>query len=110
MARDPGRQAPLGEADWLTLGQAARYLGVAQSTIRKWSDSGRVGPCKRRGRPRRPRRSDLDAFLERSAPESRAGPVVLIVDDGERLREFVRVNLDMEGYTVQQAGTARGGL
>ena len=31
-----------GETDWLTLGQAAKYLGVAQSTIRKWSDLGRV--------------------------------------------------------------------
>ena len=30
------------EPEWLTLGQAAKYLGVAQSTIRKWSDLGRV--------------------------------------------------------------------
>ena len=36
------RRAPAGEADWLTLGQAAAFLGVAQSTIRKWSDQGRV--------------------------------------------------------------------
>jgi excisionase family DNA binding protein len=107
---DPGRQPPLGETDWLTLGQAARYLGVAQSTIRKWSDSGRVRAFKTPGRHRRYRREDLDAFLQRSAPESQSGPVVLIVDDDERLREYVRVNLEMEGYTVHEAGSAEQGM
>ena len=107
---DPGRQPPLGETDWLTLGQAARYLGVAQSTIRKWSDSGRVRAFKTPGRHRRYRREDLDAFLQRSAPESRSGPIVLIVDDDERLREYVRVNLEMEGYTVHEAGSAEQGM
>ena len=111
MPRDnPGRQPPLGETDWLTLGQAARYLGVAQSTIRKWSDSGRVRAFKTPGRHRRYRRDDLDAFLQRSAPESRSGPIVLIVDDDERLREYVRVNLEMEGYTVHEAGSAEEGM
>jgi excisionase family DNA binding protein len=110
MSRDnPGRQPPL-ETDWLTLGQAARYLGVAQSTIRKWSDSGRVRAFKTPGRHRRYRRDDLDAFLQRSAPESRSGPIVLIVDDDERLREYVRVNLEMEGYTVHEAGSAEEGM
>lgn len=111
MPRDnPGRQPPLGETDWLTLGQAARYLGVAQSTIRKWSDSGRVRAFKTPGRHRRYRRDDLDAFLQRSAPESRSGPIVLIVDDDERLREYVRVNLEMEGYTIHEAGSAEDGM
>jgi excisionase family DNA binding protein len=111
MPRDnPGRQPPLGETDWLTLGQAARYLGVAQSTIRKWSDSGRVRAFKTPGRHRRYRRDDLDAFLQRSAPESHAGPIVLIVDDDERLREYVRVNLEMEGYTVHEAGSGEEGM
>src|SRR5512132_1378768 len=105
-----GRQASLGETDWLTLGQAARYLGVAQSTIRKWSDSGRVRAFKTPGRHRRYRRDDLDAFLQRSLPESRSGPIVLIVDDDERLREYVRVNLEMEGYTVHEAGSADEGM
>ena len=98
------------EPEWLTLGQAARYLGVAQSTIRKWSDSGRIRVYKTPGRHRRYRRGDLDAFLERSGPEARRGPVVLIVDDDERLREYVRVNLEMEGYTVREAGSAAEGM
>ena len=59
---------PGGEPDWLTLGQAAKYLGVAQSTIRKWSDQGRVPAFYTPGGHRRYRRGDLDAFLERSGP------------------------------------------
>jgi excisionase family DNA binding protein len=104
------RQASPNESEWLTLGQAARYLGVAQSTIRKWSDNGRVRAFKTPGRHRRYRRRDLDAFLEGSAADSRSGPVVLIVDDDERLREYVRVNLEMEGYTVHEAGSAEEGM
>jgi excisionase family DNA binding protein len=106
------RLAPTGEPDWLTLGQAAKYLGVAQSTIRKWSDQGRVPAFYTPGGHRRYRRGDLDNFLERSGPSGSAtgGPVVLIVDDDPRLREYVRVNLEMEGYAVREAGNGEEGL
>ena len=106
------RLAPAGEPDWLTLAQAAKYLGVAQSTIRKWSDQGRVPAFYTPGGHRRYRRGDLDSFLERSGPAATPGngPVVLIVDDDERLREYVRVNLEMEGYSVREAGNAEEGL
>lgn len=106
------RQAPAGEPDWLTLGQAAKFLGVAQSTIRKWSDQGRVPAFYTPGGHRRYRRGDLELFLERSGPggRPRTGPLVLIVDDDERLREFVRVNLEHEGYAVAEAANAEEGL
>src|SRR5439155_935021 len=64
-------QATGREPEWLTLGQAAKYLGVAQSTIRKWSDVGRVPAFYTPGGHRRYRRSDLDLFLERSGPNAR---------------------------------------
>ena len=64
----PGRRALTDEPDWLTLGQAARYLGVAQSTIRKWSDQGRVPAFYTPGGHRRYRRRDLETFLDRSGP------------------------------------------
>jgi excisionase family DNA binding protein len=112
--RDPagGRRAPANEPDWLTLGQAAKYLGVAQSTIRKWSDQGRVPAFYTPGGHRRYRRADLDVFLERSGPGTRdqTGPVVLIVDDDARLREYVRANLELEGYNVREAESAEQGL
>jgi excisionase family DNA binding protein len=108
----PGRRAPTSDPDWLTLGQAAKYLGVAQSTIRKWSDQGRVPAFYTPGGHRRYRRQDLDNFLSRSGPGGavQQGPVVLIVDDDERVREYVRVNLEMEGYTVREAASAEEGL
>jgi excisionase family DNA binding protein len=108
----PGRRAPTSDPDWLTLGQAAKYLGVAQSTIRKWSDQGRVPAFYTPGGHRRYRRPDLDNFLNRSGPGGslQQGPIVLIVDDDERVREYVRVNLEMEGYAVREAGSADEGL
>src|SRR5919201_2034838 len=112
MQREAQRLAPTGEPDWLTLGQAAKYLGVAQSTIRKWSDQGRVPAFYTPGGHLRYRRADLETFLERSGPggNARTGPLVLLVDDDERVRELVRVNLEFEGYTVREAGIAGEGL
>jgi excisionase family DNA binding protein len=109
------RQSPgNGGADWLTLGQAARYLGVAQSTIRKWSDQGRLPAFYTPGGHRRYRQRDLDQFVagsSASAPQrSRPAPLVLIVDDDPRIREFVRVNLEMDGFAVREAGSADEGL
>jgi excisionase family DNA binding protein len=108
----PGRRAPASDPEWLTLGQAAKYLGVAQSTIRKWSDQGRVPAFYTPGGHRRYRRRDLDSFLDRSGPggATQGGPLVLIVDDDERVREYVRVNLEMEGYSVREAASAEEGL
>src|SRR3979409_615125 len=107
----PGRRAPTTEPDWLTLGQAAKFLGVAQSTIRKWSDQGRVPAFYTPGGHRRYRRRDLDQFLERSGPTGRAaGPLVLIVADADKIREVGRVNLEMEGYSVIEASNAEEGL
>ena len=111
--REPNnaRRAAAGESDWLTLGQAAKYLGVAQSTIRKWSDVGRVPAFYTPGGHRRYKRADLDAFLERSGPGKPArGPLVLLVDDDPQVREVVRINLEMEGYAVREAGNAEDGL
>ncbi len=100
------------DGEWLTLGQAARFLGVAQSTIRKWSDQGRVPAFYTPGGHRRYRRADLETFLERSGPRGRSvdGPLVLLVDDDEQTRELVRVNLEFEGYVVRDVGSAEDGL
>jgi excisionase family DNA binding protein len=104
-----GRGRNGDELDWLTLGEAARYLGVAQSTIRKWSDSGRLRAFYTPGGHRRFRRSDLETFVGGSRGGG-GGASILIVDDDERLREFIRVNLEMEGYDVREAASADEGL
>ena len=104
---DSGRREP----DWMTLGQAAKFLGVAQSTLRTWSDHGRVPTFYTPGRHRRYRRGDLEAFLVRSGSgRGQTGPPVLLVDDDRGMRELVRLELEREGYDVQEAGSAEEGL
>ena len=62
-----GRPGP--DPEWLTLGQAAKFLGVAQSTIRKWSDQGRVRAFYTPGGHRRFRLDDLESsFVDGSGP------------------------------------------
>jgi len=101
------RRARAGEPEWLTLGQAAKFLGVAQSTIRKWSDQGRVPAFYTPGGHRRYRRTDLEAFIEQSGPAGKQeGPLVLVVDDDPRLRELLRVSLEQDGYAVREAQDA----
>ena len=99
------RNRPGPEPDWLTLGQAAKFLGVAQSTIRKWSDDGRVRAFYTPGGHRRFRLEDLESFVDgsRQGGRNRRGPLVLVVDDDPRLREFLRVSLEASGYSVSEA-------
>ncbi|MDX6481235.1 MAG: two-component system, OmpR family, operon response regulator KdpE [Gaiellaceae bacterium] len=99
------------EPEWMTLGQAAKFLGVAQSTIRKWSDHGRIPTFYTPGGHRRYRRGDLEAFLTRSGPgRQQGGPPVLLVDDDAGMRELVRIQLEREGYSVLEAASAAEGL
>jgi excisionase family DNA binding protein len=106
-AADDGRE-------WLTLGQAAAFLGAAQSTVRKWADGGRLPAFYTPGGHRRFRRDDLEAFLAgpRTTPRASRGPApsVLVVDDDAPLREFIRANLEAEGFSVREAASATEGL
>ena len=63
MAFEGIRNPSSAQPEWLTLGQAAKYLGVAQSTIRKWSDQGRVPAFYTPGGHRRYRESEVRALL-----------------------------------------------
>jgi len=48
---------------WLTLGQACRLLGVDESTLRRWADSGQVHAFRTLGGHRRFAASDIEAVL-----------------------------------------------
>src|SRR5579862_7832881 len=104
-AHDPSRRVPPAEPDWLTLGQAAKFLGVAQSTIRKWSDLGRVPAFYTPGGHRRYRRADLEAFISSCGPGGqRVGPLVLVVDDDTGMRRLICAHLELAGYQAREAG------
>src|SRR2546428_544328 len=99
------------ESEWLTLGQAAKFLGVAQSTIRKWSDQGRVPAFYTPGGHRRYRRRDLQPFLGRSGPAGQARGAPRPVRQGRaRPPGDRRVNLEIEGYSVREAESAEQAL
>ena len=60
-------RAPKDDADspaaWLSLGPAARLLGVSDVTLRHWADAGRIKTYRTIGSHRRFARDDLVAFL-----------------------------------------------
>ncbi|MCA3269342.1 MAG: MerR family DNA-binding transcriptional regulator [Thalassospira sp.] len=37
---------PLNLADYLTVGEAAKTLGVSSSTLRNWDKAGKLRPCR----------------------------------------------------------------
>jgi excisionase family DNA binding protein len=99
-------------SEWLTLGGAAGYLGVARGTLRRWADEGRVPAFYTPGGHRRFRRPDLDAFLERFGPAGRprSGAAVLVVSPDLAARAQLRAALQAEGYWVREAADPREGL
>lgn len=54
---------------WLGIDAACKLLGVDQSTLRRWSDSGRVPVFRTPGGHRRYREADLQAILRGGSPE-----------------------------------------
>jgi excisionase family DNA binding protein len=99
------------DVEWLTIGSAARYLGVSESTVRKWADEGRLTAFATPGGHRRFRRADLDTFLAASttAPDEQP-PLVLLVDADDERRTLVRYTLAGDGFRVHEATNADEGL
>ena len=102
----------MSASEWLTLGGASDYLGVAKGTLRRWADEGRVPAFYTPGGHRRFRRPDLDAFLERFGPAGRprSGASVLVVSPDAGARTQLRAALQAEGYWVREAADAGEGL
>lgn len=69
----PARKDEKPEADrWLSIDAACKLLGVDQSTLRRWSDSGRVPVFRTPGGHRRYSEADLKRVLQgASGPERR---------------------------------------
>src|SRR2546426_9655203 len=80
-AGSPGGVVPA----WLALGEASKVLGVDASTLRAWTDAGRIRAYRTPGGHRRYRQEDLAAFL-RGHQQERAGKLSdLIGPHGARL-------------------------
>ena len=59
--------------DWLRLGDAAGALGVSVTTLRRWSDSGKLRCYRSPGGHRRYRRRDIDGLLRRQHDDAATG-------------------------------------
>jgi len=58
---------------WLTLGAASRLLGVSESTIRRWADSGEIRSFRTAGGHRRVAADDIRAIVEQSGQRAASG-------------------------------------
>lgn len=78
--------------DWLELADAARFLGVHFTTLRRWANNGKI-PCMRTpGGRRRFLRADLERFLT-DARGSTAGKAPLPASDADSANILVRQQL-----------------
>ncbi len=55
---------------WLTVGEAAAFLGVSEPALRKWADAGRIPSYRTLGGHRRFRASEIKRCLEQMEHES----------------------------------------
>lgn len=63
--------------DWLSLGPAARLLGVDADTLRRWADAGRIEAFTTPGGHRRFSRRSIDRLIAARSVASAAAPVPL---------------------------------
>jgi excisionase family DNA binding protein len=98
-----------GSVTWLTVGQAAKHLGVAERTLRRWTKDGRLPAYSTPGGHRRFRVADVEAFLENARTSTQDAPRkshVLLIDDDDRRRASVSYALEADGCEVLEAAHA----
>lgn len=65
-------------SDWLTLKEASELLGVHPSTLRRWSDEGKIKTIRTRGGHRRFHRRDIENLVQQSVSEHNTTTVASI--------------------------------
>jgi excisionase family DNA binding protein len=86
LRHDDHEFVPDNSAHWLTIEAACQLLGVDQSTLRRWSDSGKVPVFRTPGGHRRYNEDDLKALLHGEARPRR------------RMSRQVLTDLSFSGY------------
>jgi transcriptional repressor of dcmA and dcmR len=77
-------------SDLLDIGEAAQFLNVSETSLRRWTNSGEL-PCLRVGRrrERRFRRADLVAFLDDQPGQPRTPHLQPVADSTRPLHELI---------------------
>jgi excisionase family DNA binding protein len=60
----------LRDSHWLTVAEAAGFIGVSEPTLRKWTDAGRIAVFRTPGGHRRYLRAELEQFKSSRAEEN----------------------------------------
>lgn len=89
--------------EWMRLSEAADYLGVHFSTLRRWTDMGKVPCFKTPGGRRRFRRSDLENYLRLSKKEKGIHSLTAASDQAqpEIIREIRQLGMQQEPWYGQ---------
>ena len=89
--------------EWMRLSEAAEYLGVHFTTLRRWSDSGEISFFKTPGGWRRFKKSDLDDFLHRSQKREDAKLILLSSETAKPniIHEIKQLNMREEPWYGQ---------
>lgn len=56
--------------NWFTVGEAAKFIGVSEPTLRKWTDAGKIAVFRTPGGHRRYLRAELEQFKTSRAEEN----------------------------------------
>ncbi len=78
-------RSPQDASGWLPLGEASRFLGVDESTLRAWTDAGRIRAFRTPGGHRRYRQDDLSTFVQSQQAGSHSTLADVIGPHGARL-------------------------
>lgn len=88
------------EADWMTLSDASKLLGVHPSTLRQWCDEGRLVAFRTPGGHRRFSRGEVERFLASSAAQRPASnvPAIFMQQALSNTRSEISANMPMAAW------------
>ena len=89
----------------ISIGEAAKLLGVSPTTLRRWEASGRLVPERTRGDRRRYRLSELRPDLERKERSARQTVAYARVSSHDQKADLERQKQVLEMYCAQQGWT-----
>ncbi len=89
-------------AQWLTLGEASRILGVDPDTLRRWADAGKIDVFTTPGGHRRFPKSAIEAMLPRR--RARRAPLTALGEPPDRVAAELRrrVRSDLAAMSEQE--------
>lgn len=102
-------RGPATASDWLSLGPAARLLGVDVDTLRRWADSGRIEAFLTPGGHRRFSRRSIDRLIARQRTGGETVPLARLGATTERLSAAYRRSSSAHPHRLPAGAALEGG-